>query len=79
MSEYVSEKPKTVCVECRHHRNTHDGSKAGPPPDIWYYQECRAQAPPFRFNTLTGQKERSDWPTCSMVNDGNCPHYKLKP
>ena len=71
----------TICVECVHHINTHDGSRAGPPPDTWFYQQCGCQAveiqPPFDY--VLGVQPRAVAPYCRDVNKGACKHWEQLP
>ncbi len=81
----------TICVECVHHRNTHDGRSAGPPPDAWFYQLCGHPEleRPSAISPVTGQTcylHKNDLsntvegdekrPFCRSVNGGECGRFE---
>jgi len=75
MPEYVTEKPKTVCVECEHCQirlTSADIFTAGAE------HLCKAQDFGTNWSVLTGKKETDLAVYCRDINDGNCPHFKLK-
>lgn len=73
--EYVSEKPKTVCVECRSHRAE---------PWLWFWPGynhfCHHPVlqKPRKISVVTGESHgrTPHPPDCCDVNTGNCPHFE---
>ena len=62
MPEYVTTKPKTVCIYCLWHD---PGGRCGNP----------ATFTP-RWSVITGTDCTNVWRYCSDINDGNCPHFE---
>lgn len=76
MAEYVTEKPKTVCIECQHFFNTSGSDCPG------YVCEAPAVQPPrVQWDRVVGRLP--DYCArltiyCHDINDGNCPHFEPK-
>lgn len=83
----------TVCVKCKHHCNTHDGSEAGPSSDSWFYHICTHPEleHPTGVDPVTGKTmhfTQNDMgrsyfcddphPYCQNVNDGSCKHFERR-
>ena len=68
MPEYVTEKKRTICKECRWRpgwiMRTFDVT--------WL---CRCPDVPREDSRVYGPGEQQ---TCSSINTGNCPHYEAK-
>jgi len=85
--------PKTICKNCRWHKNTHDGSKAGPGPDADWENVCMepSLAAKLAIHPVSGKKgyirrnslggiylTDQKHPDCASVNKGNCAFYQKK-
>lgn len=83
----------TICVKCRHHRNTHDGHPCGPPRSSWFYQVCTHTdvERPTTIDPVSGDVKymsKNDLgrtilhdaphPFCRDINDGMCKMFEPK-
>jgi len=68
VTEYVTEKPKAVCVECKFEvtREWEWLNRTG------VAHDCHGSL----WSTVTGEIVVRP---CGDANDGNCPHYEAKP
>ena len=78
MPEYVTEKPTTVCVECKHHRSlTMEGTETTEA-WVWYDQYCYHAPAEYHYSIFTGERQERKRVPCHLVNTGNCPHFEAK-
>ena len=79
MTELVTERPKTVCVECRH------AFANNMPPDYCHQDYFCHRGPDKDFGTMRVPCPVTGWkfvyiqrPLCRDINHGNCSHYEAK-
>lgn len=74
MPEYVTEKPKTVCLDCEHFFNTSGSDCPG------HICKCPALPQPPRKvpNPVTRWVMDHEPLYCRNINRGNCPHFEAK-
>lgn len=66
----MSEKPKTICVNCKWHR------RSGPV-EVWYNNKCSHPATLLRrMDYTTGQVVIEETYCRSVNTDGQCKHYE---
>lgn len=85
----MTAKVATICVKCRHHRDT----QSNPTADVWYNHVCtqpdlRRTPEQDPVTGKTGFSHKNDlgqivttdqpYPYCRKVNHGNCPHFEGK-
>lgn len=83
----------TICTSYIYHENVHEGHRAGPPRDSWFYQLCahpvverKKVIDPvsgdtnYEKETDSGRVVLTDepHPFCRDINDGNCSYFKQK-
>ena len=80
----MMDEPRTICVECRHHRK-------GGGTDMWYDHYCSARPREEERDPVTGKRgyeSRNDlgnlnstdeqYPHCRSINHGDCQDYEAK-